>query len=208
MARATAALWHEYWAPVRAACYAGLMFRWRDALSGLASFAVLFGLVSGAGCGTDAKAVDECRDIEQARCEAGKACGLVEDVEACKRFYRDHCLHGMIVESPGQSQVDRCVETIEKAGTCAQSLGADATLEQCPEVTTGASATLACDVVLYPENTLECDFLTPDPVATGSGGTGGGANPDGGDSYAALDGGSDAGAGGVGGAPSAGGSPN
>jgi hypothetical protein len=171
------------------------MFRWRDALSGVASFAILFSLVSGAGCGTDAKAVDECRDIEQARCEAGSACGLVDDVEQCKRFYRDHCLHGMVVESPGQSQVDRCVSTIKAAGVCASG-NAEALVADCPDVTTGTSATLACDVVLYPERTLECDFLTPEPVETG--GSGGTSNPDGGDSFAAVDGGSDAGAGGGG----------
>lgn len=184
------------------------MFRWHDALSGVASFAVLFALVSGAGCGTDAKAIDECRDIEQARCEAAKPCGLVEDVDECQRFYRDHCLHGMVVESPGQNQVDRCVSTIKKAGACAET-NVEATLADCPDVSTSSSSMLACDVVLTPENTVECDFLTPAPAATGgSGGTSSSADPDAGDSFAALDGGSDAGAGGAAGSPAAAGAGN
>jgi len=167
------------------------MVRWRDSLSGIASFALLFALVSGAGCGTDAKAVDECRDIEQARCEAGAACGLVDDVDECKRFYRDHCLHGMVVESPGQSQVDACVATIKKAGACVAATSADATLAECPDVSSGAASMLACDVVLYPENTVECDFLTPEPAPTGGTGGTNASNPDAGDSFVGS-GGSDA----------------
>jgi hypothetical protein len=181
------------------------MVRFRDALSAIASFGVLFSVVSGAGCGTDAKAVDECRDIEQARCEAGAACGVVDDVDACKRFYRDHCLHGMVVESPGQARIDACVATIEAAGACARTAAdPEVALSACTEpVTTGSSGVmLACDIVLYPENTVECDFLAGAPVTPSGGGTGG-ANPDGGDSYAALDGGSDAGAGGTPGAAGA-----
>jgi hypothetical protein len=183
------------------------MFRLRDAATGFASFALLFTLVSGAGCGTDAKAVDECRDIEQARCEAAKPCGLVEDVDECQRFYRDHCLHGMVVASPGKSQIERCVATIKRAGVCAAG-NVEATLEECPDVTASSPLTLACDVVLYPENTTECDFLSPDPPT--GGGTGGttGADPDAGDSFAARDGGSDAGAGGMAGSPGSGGATN
>jgi hypothetical protein len=179
------------------------MFRWRDGLSAVASFAVLFALVQGAGCGTDAKAVTECREIEQARCEAGEACGLVEDVDECKRFYRDHCLHGMVVESPGQAEVDRCVSTIKNAGDCARS-NVDITLAECPGVTAAASAMLACDVVLYPENTLECDFLSPAPAAMGGSAGTSAADPDAGDSFAARDGGSDAGAGGASGSAGSG----
>jgi hypothetical protein len=144
--------------------------RFGDTLSGLASFALLFTVVSGAACGTEAQAVDECRNIEQARCEAGAQCGLVDDVEECKRFYRDHCLHGMVVDSPGQSQVDRCVSTIQAAGNCAAG-DPDAPLSDCSAVTTGTSATLACDVVLYPERTTECDFLASEPVGTGGTGS-------------------------------------
>ena len=129
------------------------MLRLNVVASAFASGLFMFVVVSGAGCGTNAQAVDECRDIEQARCEAGEPCGLVDDVDACKRFYRDHCLHGMVVESPGQAQVDACVSAIEAAG-----------------------ASMECDVVLYPERTAECSFLSPSPPPAGGDG-GAGGNP-------------------------------
>jgi hypothetical protein len=175
------------------------MLKWRDAFSALGSFGVLFSLVSGYGCGTDAKAVDECRDIEQARCDAAHSCGVVDDVDACKRFYRDHCLHGMVVESPGQSRVDQCVSTIKAAGVCAQS-SADIALADCPNSVSAAATgvTTACDVVLYPERTAECAFLAPDepvPMPDADSGTN---YADAGDPYAAIDSGSDAAAGAAG----------
>ena len=60
----------------------------RALTAGAASALTAFLVVHASGCGTDAIAVDECRDIENARCEAGKFCGFVDDVEQCKRFYR------------------------------------------------------------------------------------------------------------------------
>ena len=114
------------------------MLRFNVVAPAVASYLLAFAVVSGTGCGTDAKDVDECRDIEQARCEAAKPCGLVDDVDACKRFYRDHCLHGMVVESPGRAQIDACVATIREAGEA-----------------------MECDTVLYPERTNACSFLSP-----------------------------------------------
>lgn len=127
------------------------MLRFHVVAPALASFLLTFALVSGTGCGTDAKSVDECRDIEQARCEAARPCGLVDDVDECKRFFRDHCLHGMPVKSPGQSQVDECVAAIKEAGEKNE-----------------------CSVVLHPERTAACAFLnrTPEPDS-GKGGKGG-----------------------------------
>ena len=46
----------------------------------LLSAVCAFTLVSATGCGTDAQGVDDCREIEQARCEAAKSCGLISDV--------------------------------------------------------------------------------------------------------------------------------
>jgi hypothetical protein len=114
------------------------MVRFEVVAPAVASYLVAFAVVSGTGCGTDAKDVDECRDIEQARCEAAKPCGLVDDVDACKRFYRDHCLHGMVVESPGRAQVNACVDAIREAGDAKE-----------------------CNTVLYPERTAACSFLSP-----------------------------------------------
>jgi hypothetical protein len=133
------------------------MLRFDVVAPALAGYLLAFAAVSGTGCGTDAKDVDECRDIEQARCEAAKPCGLVDDVDACKRFYRDHCLHGMVVESPGQAQVDACVEAIQEAGEA-----------------------MECDTVLYPERTAQCSFLAPSdpPDDDDNEGGGGGTEPE------------------------------
>jgi hypothetical protein len=163
----------------------------------LMSAVCAFTLVSATGCETDAKGVDDCRTIEQARCVAAHDCGLVSDVPACQRFYRDQCLHGLPVDSPGSVKVQQCVATIRAAGQCAQQSeeGANTLLRQCdPAVTEGARGVLtACGLVQEPEKAVECSFLTPgvdagaddassaagsanmddDPAQAGSGGTDG-----------------------------------
>ena len=130
-----------------------------------------FTLVSAAGCGTDAKGVDDCRDIEEARCVAAKSCELLSDVDGCKRFYRDQCLHGLAVASPGSNQVKLCVAAIQNAGTCAgQGDGSNALLESCSPPISASNATKACDVVKEPELATDCAFLVAAPAAGGSGG--------------------------------------
>ena len=133
------------------------------------SFAVilvaLVGLVLSAayGCGTDAVGIEDCRQIEQARCDAGAACGLVKDVEACKRYYRDHCLHGLAIpDSPGPNRVKACVTAISAAAQCARDLGPQAPIASCsPDVGLTALSS-ACEVVNRPEETEPCRFLVPD----------------------------------------------
>lgn len=133
------------------------------------------------GCGTDAVGIDDCRDIERARCEAAAHCGLVDDVDECQRFYRDQCLHGLSVESPGSIAVERCVEVIRLAGDCARDHGGtDADLDDCVQEPSSETvdAETACDLVIYPERTRECRFLTPNPPEpSGEGGEGGQSAP-------------------------------
>jgi len=124
----------------------------------------LFG--AAAGCGTDAKGVDACREIEQERCRQAPACPdnfrvqSEEDVEACVRFYRDQCLHGTATVEPGKPTLDACLQTIRRAGTCARS-GA-ATLADCDaQVSTETTLQTACEVLVHPERTAECSFLVP-----------------------------------------------
>lgn len=131
-----------------------------------------FGLASSPGCGTDAKGVEDCRDIERARCNAAKSCGIVTDVEACQRFYRDHCLHGLAALPPSPTAVDDCVETINTAGSCASTVGAEATLVECREtaadgVLDASGAMTACDLVKKPELAERCSFLSPTPITGG-----------------------------------------
>jgi hypothetical protein len=121
-------------------------------------------LVSAAGCGTDAKGVDECREIEQARCAAAQNCG-VSDVPACQRFYRDQCLHGLTLASPGSVKVKACVATIRAAGQCAAQ-APNASLDGCGTVKE------ACAIVNNPETTADCAFLSANADA-GAGGSGG-----------------------------------
>ena len=135
-----------------------------------------FTLVSAAGCGTSAQGVDDCRDIEEARCTAAKSCGIVSDVPACQRFYRDQCLHGLSVASPGAAKVKACVATIRAAGVCAaQTSDGQTPLSDCDAVSVDATGVqTACDLVREPERAAECGFLTPAADA-GNGGTGGAA---------------------------------
>ncbi len=139
----------------------------------LLSAVCAFTLVSAsmAGCGTDAKGVDDCRDIEEARCVAAKSCAKLSDVDGCKRFYRDQCLHGLAVASPGSNQVKLCVAAIQNAGSCASNAdGAATPLDACDPPISAPAATKACDVVNEPELATDCAFLVP---ASGSGGAGG-----------------------------------
>lgn len=123
------------------------------------------------GCETDAVAVEDCREIEQARCRAAQHCDFDidsdEDVVDCERFARDHCLHGFQVdEGPGATALRDCVDAIEAAGSCALASGADALISTCPdpEPLAGPSpATMVCDAVQDPETLTACAFLVPEP---------------------------------------------
>jgi hypothetical protein len=135
-----------------------------------------FGLAASPGCGTDAKGVDECRDIESARCNAAVSCRLVPDVESCVRFYRDHCLHGMAVAPPPPDAVAACARTITYAGSCAQSSGADTEIEDCPDpdlLKAESGMLLACDIVKTPELADDCAFLSGGSQSGSEGGGGG-----------------------------------
>jgi hypothetical protein len=148
---------------------------WLGVASALAAYAL-----TASGCGTEAIGVDACRDIELARCDAAQYCGTIDDVAACRRFYRDHCLHGLrtgIDPVPTDDQVSACVATIKSAGSCAKG-DRNARLEECDSDITldDGGATHACDLVLFPEWAIECSFLGPKgdlPPHPGDGGQGG-----------------------------------
>jgi hypothetical protein len=114
-------------------------------------------------CGTDAVGVSECRDVERARCAAAVNCGY-PDVTECQRFYRDHCLHGVAVDSVNAVDVDNCVRQIENAGRCqAEHPGSAPSACEVPIPTQGQVASV-CEVVLQPELASACAFLTPAPA--------------------------------------------
>ena len=159
------------------------MSLFRSLSASLLSAATTFSIVTASGCGTSAIGVDDCRSIEYARCDASVPCGLVDDAAACKRYSRDHCLHGLLVKAPAGA-VGECVRVIREAGQCA---GEDLADCQVTEPRSGLSS--ACDVVAHPERADECSFLLEEPPPdTGNGGQPG-AGGSGGDEPAAGTGG-------------------
>lgn len=158
--------------------------------------ATAFTIMTGGGCGTDAKGVDDCRSIEEARCTAAKNCGLISNVSECQNYYRDQCLHGLAVSPPSSKVIKECVATIQAAGQCALQ-GVDTAPADCatvPSMTTTAKTT--CEIVTNPEETEECAFLTPNADAGANGGSGGsgGGGAAGAAGAEAADGGGTAGA--------------
>ena len=99
-------------------------------------------------CGTSPIGVDECRNIEKARCESAPACGISlsrpqarsdstpeTNTAACIRFYDDECLHGLdLTSDPGTVAVDECVKAITNGD---------------------------CGIVENPQNYPACAFLSP-----------------------------------------------
>jgi len=106
-------------------------------------------VVSALACGTEPVGVESCRLIEYARCENAKSCGIdldiprhrdddddKQDVGACKRFYKDACLHGLAAPAdPGIVAVQACVDAI--------------------------NTTPDCEIVKVPEKHPSCAFLIP-----------------------------------------------
>jgi uncharacterized membrane protein YgcG len=154
-------------------------------------------------CNTKAIGIDECRDIEYARCEVGVNCKTVfdiDDVKACKRFYRDQCLHGMdVTEVPGKPEVNQCIDRIRILGGCAQKTGEDTLVSKCADSTTNDdSVRTVCELLKKPQNAPECSFLVNDTSNAGGSGGGGGTAGSAGNGGSAGSGGT-AGGGGTGG---------
>ena len=127
-------------------------------------------------CGGGATGIAACRDIESKKCELLLGCPAVpiadaNDVDACKLFYRDQCLHGLADSAdPAPVAVSACLAAIDRAATCkAEPLGSCATA---PLLAAGQDAQklTGCDAMLATEALADCAFLSP---ANGAGGAGG-----------------------------------
>ncbi len=112
----------------------------------------IFAVVLYAACGRDATGIDECRQIENARCEAAPNCPAIDlnvppyatnSVDGCKAFYQDACLHGLQVSDPGAPAITACVNAIKATPT-------------------------DCLVVQFPFTSAACSWLTPAPVTDAS----------------------------------------
>lgn len=116
-------------------------------------------------CTTGAVGIAQCREIESARCEASVPCGVIEDVEECKRFYRDQCLHGIAGPAiPTNEDQSACVEAITRAGECAQG-DPDGSMKACTagggmggQASTEDEPTV-CQFIAEPWEFEVCDFL-------------------------------------------------
>ncbi len=164
-----------------------------------------------AGCGPTAVGVEACRKIEDARCDAASACGLSKDqIEDCKLFYQDQCLHGIenSAHRPTETEVNTCIASVKATGACAS--GGVLTMKACVDapVLDEAQGTAPCDIILVSAHQLTaCAFAdapddagtttTTSATTTSSGGTGGTAGSTGG--TAGSTGGTAGSTGGVGG---------
>jgi hypothetical protein len=146
-----------------------------------ATAATLIGLclaLAPGACTTGAVAIAQCREIESARCEASVPCGVIDDVEECKRFYRDQCLHGIAGDTaPTTAEQDACVSSIEAAGACAED-DPDGLVSDCaPEGAAGAGGhgpegpeRSVCEFLAAPWDYQVCDFLNEPPPEGGASG--------------------------------------
>lgn len=145
--------------------------------------------LTGEGCRTDAVGSGECRQIEYARCEAAPPCGEdYADAAACKRFYRDHCQHGMrLSEEPETSNVKRCVASIDALGACTEQSGREVPLRECERqkaigLWDESRVQTACEAILEPQYLAACAWITPEDSAgdesLAEGGSAGAEEPD------------------------------
>ncbi len=79
-----------------------------------------------AGCGTSASGVNDCKTIEEARCNAAAKCSAISlsppystngsATDACIRYYDTACLHGLAGNQPSNGQLQDCVTAIQTGG--------------------------------------------------------------------------------------------
>jgi len=141
--------------------------RWRR----LPFFALVAAACGPVACGTDAVGVDDCRNIEVARCKAAQNCDFgidgTSDENVCQRFARDNCLHGLVVQPPTAGAVTSCVNSITAAGTCAATAK---NVSECPPATLNLIGTVTkttatvCQLIENPEQISACAFLTQTPA--------------------------------------------
>lgn len=118
-------------------------------------------LWSVAACGTKATGVEECRQIESARCRSAAQCGLIDDVAACERYVTDECRHGFAPNlGPSSSNVTSCVKALGDVEACAKRSGKKTAPGDCGRASLeAAKAENVCELVEHPEQIPRCSFL-------------------------------------------------
>lgn len=151
-------------------------------ISALLCLPLAVGSLAG-GCATEAVAIEDCRQIEFARCEASVPCGVIlqDEVEECQRIYREQCLHGIAgPEEPTADQQRLCLNLIVEAGERASELAAELSNAADAEASGEGSEKspkqieyeVACRIVSEPWEREECDYLNEDAGAGGATGEG------------------------------------
>lgn len=149
---------------------------------GIVSLPLSLGSLVG-GCTTDAVAIEDCREIESARCEASVPCGVITsaEVKECQRVYREQCLHGIAgPKAPTADQQKQCVNLIVEAGQRATELAEE--LASAPEGETDGDAGetspaqseygVSCRIISEPWRREECNYLNEETGAGGADGEG------------------------------------
>jgi len=99
-------------------------------------------------------AIQNCREIEEVRCEGSATCGVIDSdtVASCKRFYQDQCLHGIFGDTePTADEEKGCMGVIKDARDLAKSTEGDVDQVEAFEG--------ACTVIASPWRQPECRYL-------------------------------------------------
>jgi hypothetical protein len=126
-------------------------------------------LLSAVACDTSAKGINDCREMEYARCTAARGCDFGIDSDEreadCARFSRDNCLHGLSTGvEPKRGQVEACLNVITKAGECAHESGGDQIAIDCEGIgQTQREDVSVCEVIEDPTLASRCAWLLQDP---------------------------------------------
>jgi hypothetical protein len=136
----------------------------------------LWACVGLGACATEAVGVDACRQIEYARCDAASKCpntfGTIKPA-TCRRFYRDHCLHGLAVgQDPGIAKVRDCVQAIESLGNCVSTKSEAVNFSECAVsdfYNLSSKTVSACGLLAEPESLSACSFLNPAAASSDAG---------------------------------------
>jgi hypothetical protein len=107
-----------------------------------------------ASCGTSAAGIDDCREIESARCNMAHVCDPSFDAGACLAFYHDECLVGFQNEG---------IDGGEPDPTACVSAQTD-NLFACGDAGADAGPPTLCDVLMVcPELLAACAFIATPP---------------------------------------------
>jgi hypothetical protein len=85
-------------------------------LGRILALVLAFGLHLSA-CGSDARAVDTCKQIESLRCSRGPTCieGFTGSVTSCQKFYEVQCGRGVpeSAKEPSRTDLNKCLDLMK-----------------------------------------------------------------------------------------------